>query len=161
MQQQSMQDLVGAVDAAVYSTVNDYVDPVTKQRGATALAPKVGMKPGTLSNKANPLQDAQLGLCESVPIQLAAGNFEILYAYAQQLGHCAYALPRAENVDDLELLDTYCELHQKVGLLAANLRSALRDRRVTRDELPPILQSFDQLVRAGLGVIARMEALAR
>ncbi len=157
----AMQDLVGPLDTAIYETVAAFVDPLTKQRGATALAPRIGMVPGTLANKANPLQDHQLTLRESVPVQLTTSDFRILYAYAQVLGHAAYPLPEADKVSDVELLNTYCDLHARVGTLALQIRSSLKDGRVTQDELPALRTAFDALVRAGLGVLSRIEALAR
>lgn len=156
-----IQDLHGVLESAIYSTVNGYVDPVTKQRGATALAPRVGMVPGTLSNKANPLQEHQLTCAESIPVQLVANDFRILYALAQSLGHGTYKLPNAATVSDVELLNTYCELHARVGDMAQQIRSSLRDGRVQLAELPPLRAAFDALVRAGLGVVARIEALAQ
>jgi hypothetical protein len=119
------------------------------------------MVPGVLSNKANPMQDHQLTLRESVPLQLAAADFHILHAYSHVLGHCAYRLPDADSVSDVELLNTYCDLHAKVGTLALQIRSTLKDGRITEAELPPLRSAFDDLVRAGLGVVARIEALAR
>lgn len=159
--QHAMQDLVGPLDAAVYDTVSNYVDPLTRRSGAAGLAPAVGMLPGTLSNKANPLQDHQLTLRESIPIQLAAHDFQILYAYASLLGHTAYKLPDTANVSDVELLTTYCAMHETVGELAANIAALMIDGRITRSELPALKAAFDNMVRAGLGVVSRIEALAQ
>lgn len=155
-------DLVGPLDAAIYETVNGYVDPVTGKRGgSTALAPRVGMQPNTLSNKANPNCDHKLGLLESIPIQLATNNFSILHAYSSELGHCAFRLPNASDVGDLALLDTYADMHARLGDFAQELRAALADNRISRVEVTELRQHFDDAVRAGLGVIARMEAIAR
>lgn len=159
--QHAMQDLVGTLDAAVYDTVSSFVDPLTHQRGAAGLAPRIGMLPGTLSNKANPLQDHQLTLRESIPVQLTAGDFSILYAYAALLGHTAYKLPATEDVSDVELLTTYCAMHETVGQLAANICTLLKDGRITHGELPALKAAFDTMVRAGLGVVCRIEALAQ
>ena len=41
------------------------------------------------------------------------------------------------------------------------MRSALADRSITRAEVNQLRSAFDDAVRAGLGVIARMEALAK
>jgi len=157
-----MSDLYGALDAAIYETVNGYVDPKTKQRGATALAPRCGMQPNTLSNKANPTCEHELKLKESIPVQLTSGNFSILEAYASVLGHCALKLPDGDPATgDLALLDVYCQLHANLGEFAENMRDALADSRVTRKELVALRVAFDATVRAGLGVLARMEAIAQ
>ncbi len=69
--------------------------------------------------------------------------------------------PNRADVSDVELLNVYCELHAKVGVLAQQIRSTLKDSRITSDELPALRAAFDELVRAGLGVVTRIEALAR
>ncbi|MGS1128503.1 phage regulatory CII family protein [Rhodanobacter sp. UC4437_H4] len=153
------QELYGAVETAIYETVNGYVDSNTRQRGATALAPKVGMLPATLSNKANPLQDHKLGLCESVPLQLVANDFRILYAYNEALQHVAYKLPATNHVGDVELLDQYADMHARLGELAKYIRDALADGDITTEEVQRMREAFDASARAGLGLLARLEAL--
>lgn len=153
-------ELYGSVEAAIYETVNGYVDPGTRtRRGATALAPKVGMLPATLSNKANPLQDHQLTLRESIPVQLVADDFRILYAYAAALQHVAYQLPDAGSVGDVQLLDQYAALHAELGLMAVQVRVSLEDEQITRQEVARVRAAFDAAARAGLGLISRLEAL--
>lgn len=157
-----MQDeLYGSVETAIYETVNGYVDPnSSRHRGATALAPKIGMLPATLSNKANPLQDHQLTLRESIPLQLVADDFRILYAYNQALQHVAYKLPATHNIGDVELLNQYADMHAKIGELAQYIRDALVDGDVTHEEVRSMREAFDASARAGLGLLARLEALA-
>jgi hypothetical protein len=156
-----MQDeLYGVVESAIYDTVSDYVDPATRRHGATALAPKVGMLPATLSNKANPLQDHQLTLRESIPLQLVAHDFRILYAYNQALQHVAYQLPTTRGAGDVELLDQYAAMHAEMGAMAQSIRNSLADGTVTREEVHRARAAFDAAARAGLGLLARLEALA-
>lgn len=158
----NIEDWVSSLDLAIQATVHDFVDPSSRRRGAAGLAPLVGMKPGTLSNKSNPEQEHQLGLAESIPLQLVAQDFQILYAYTHLLGHAAYKLPAHDaDASDLALLNLYCEMHARVGALAKQIRNSLEDGRITAAELPPLRAAFDELVRAGLGVITRIEALAR
>lgn len=161
MHDDNIQSLFGALDSAIYRTVNGFVDPVTRGRGATALAPRLNIAAGTLSNKANPTQEHQLGLRESISLQLATLNFDILYAYTGALGHVAYRLPDADHQGDVELLDSYCELHARVGRLATEIREALVDSRITFEEVAAIRVAFDFLVRAGLGLVNRIEGLVR
>ena len=157
-----MDELIGAIDRAVYDTIHDYVDPATGRRGATVLAPRCGMQPNTLSNKANVLQDRhRLSLSESVTVQTVTRDFRILYAYAQTLGHCAYRLPDLTDCSDIELLDAYTQYHEEIGLKASAIRRALQDGRVTPVEAADIRRLLDHTIRAGLGVIARLEALVK
>lgn len=152
-------DLVDPISDAVYQLVHNYRDPRTGQRGATALAPKAGMVPGTLMNKANPGQDHQLTLGESVTLQLAAAEFGVLRAYAMVLGHAVYELP-AIQVDDLELLNRYTAYHQVIGEHAARIHAALSDQRITAEEVVSIRDALHQVIGAGLALVARIEALA-
>ena len=152
-------ELFGSVEAAISETVDGYRDPATRRRGAVALGPKVGMLPATLSNKANPLQDHQLTLRESIPLQLVADDFRILHAYASALLHVAYQLPEPGDCSDVQLLDQYAAMHAELGRLAQSVRDSLADNRVTRDEVDHIRALFDGTARAGLGLVARLEAL--
>jgi hypothetical protein len=156
-----MRELFGQLDTAIYETVHGYRDPVTRSRGAAALAPKLGMPPGSLSYKADPTNtSAKFGLIESVTTQLVAGDFQILHAYTAVLGHCAWCLPPHSNASDVELLEAYASVHAQMGQMATAIRDALSDRRVTRVEVAAIRMHFDAQVRAGLELLARLEALA-
>lgn len=152
-------ELFGSVETAIHDTVNGYVDGVTKGRGAVALAPMLGMQPGTLSNKANPQQDHQLTLRESIPLQLVSRDFRILHAYASTLHHVAYPLPAESSAGDVELLDQYADMHAELGTMAQAVRESLRDARIRSDEVQRIREAFDATARAGLCLIARLEAL--
>lgn len=151
-------ELFSDLDDAIYRTVRDY--RCGKHRGAAALALRVGMQPGTLANKANPLQDHQLTLSESIPVQLQAQDFRILQAYSAALGHAAWPLPDARPVGDISLLESYCNVHDELGCMARELRDALRDHRITRAEVTAVRQAFERQVSAGLGLLARFEVLA-
>ncbi|MBN8922383.1 MAG: hypothetical protein BGP10_12255 [Rhodanobacter sp. 68-29] len=143
-----MQDeLYGSVENAIYQTVNGYVDPATRRRGAVALAPQVGMLPATLSNKANPLQDHQLTLRESIPVQLVANDFQILHAYAQTLHHVAYQLPARRTPVTWSFLTstppcmpTSAAWRRPCAIRCATAASPLRKSRpsVRRSMTPPV-----------------------
>jgi hypothetical protein len=150
------EQIFGALEQAIHETVNGYVDPGTRQRGAVALAPRLGMRPATLSNKANPLCEHELKLSESIPLQLIAVNFSILHAYASALGHCAVRLPDSDQVGDTALLDAYCSMHAELGEFAEDMRQALADNRVSADEIARMRKAFDSTVRAGLSVLHRV-----
>lgn len=155
-----MQELFGRLDTAIYETVHGYRPKTGKDRGACALAPRCGMNPGTLSNKANPaMPEHRLGLIESIPVQLAADNYSVLHAYAAVLQHVAYRLPAHSDASDVELLDAYAKVQERCGLKARAIRDALRDGNVTRRELEEVRAAFDDEVRAGLELLSRLEAL--
>jgi hypothetical protein len=158
-----MQDAFDRLDRAIHATVHEYQDERTRHRGAVALAPRVGMQAGTLSNKANPtIETHQLGLRESIPLQIAAGDYRILHEYALALGHIAYRLPSSTKpVSDLALLDDYTAFHAAVGRKATAIRNALADGRIERAEVDDIRGEFEAAICAGLELLARLEVLAR
>lgn len=156
-----MQELFGRLQMAVYNTIHGYRSPNGRERGAVALAPRCGMNPGTLSNKANPEMPSHiLGLEESIPLQLVAVNYTILHSYAAALGHVAYQLPVHNDAGDVEILDAYAKVHERTGLKARAIREALKDGNVSRRELDEIRALFDDEVRAGLELLTRLEALS-
>ena len=156
-----MRELITGLDQAVYDTIHEYVDPRSKARGAVALAPRVGMQPGTLSNKANPLQEtSQLTLAEAVTIQTVTQDFRILQAFAASLDHCAHRLPAEPAAGDVALLDSYTELHAALGRKAVALKRVLADGRVSPAELREMRQLLDEAIRAGLQLLSRLEGLA-
>jgi hypothetical protein len=156
-----MRELFDGLDRAVYDTVHGYVDPATRQRGAVGLAPRINLQPGTLSNKANPTMEThQLSLRESVPVQLQANDFRILQAYSLLLGHVCYQLPAADaKASDVELLDQYAQFHSAVGEKATAIRTALADGDISPAEMTDIRARFEAMVRCGLGLLSRLEAL--
>lgn len=156
-----MRELFGQLDTAIYDTVHGYRDPVTRLRGAVALAPKLGMPPNSLSNRVDPTNAAaKLGVIESVTMQLVANDFQILHAYNAVLGHCAWRLPADSRAGDVEVLDAYAAMHEQSGRMALAIREALADRRITPAEVARIRSHFHAEVRAGLELLARLEALA-
>lgn len=157
-----MQELFGRLDTAIYETVHGFRPSSGPERGSIALAPRCGMNPGTLSNKANPeIHTTHLGLAESIPVQLVAKNFSILHAYSSALGHATYRLPEHSNASDVEILDAYAKVQERCGLKARAIRDALRDGNVTHAEVAAIRECLDNEIRAGLELMCRFESLAR
>lgn len=153
-----MDDVFGDLARAVYETVHGFQDRKTGKRGAVALAPRLGIIPGTLANKANPLQESELTLSEATAVQLAAQDFRILRAMAWELGHATYSLPEV-GVSDMEILTQYTEFHVAIGAKATAIRAALADG-CTPEELAAVRRALEASIRAGLGLLARLEVLA-
>lgn len=154
---ESHDGLLNPVQLAAYQLVHEF--RARNTRGAAALAPLVGMHPGTLANKVNPMQDASLTLAESMQLQAAAQDYRVLHAYALALGHAAYQLPDS-LVSDLELLTKYSEYHERIGAQSAAIRRALSDGRVTQEEVFRIRQDLQGVIAAGLALQARFDAIA-
>ena len=152
------------IDDAVYSLIHDF--SAGNKRGAPALAGFLrtnygyNVQPGTLMNKANPEQDHHLTVREGLLIQRAQSRFPLLHAEAQLLGHVAIPLGDFANTSDMELLNTYTNLHSKIGSLANTIRHSLEDNVITHRELQEIKRSGREVIRAMLEMENRMAALA-
>ena len=118
--------------------------------GARALAPLVGMNPGTLSNKVNPNIDTHhLSAAEGVAIQAASQNFEPIKADATTLGGVFTLLPKLpDDIDDQKILTLYLELQEEQGQTAMEIREALDDGEVSARELRGITkEAFEDIAK--------------
>ena len=148
--------MIDLLDDAIYRTIHD------APGGALGLAPRIGMNPGTLNNKAYPGHDAQVNLRESVPIQLATRDFQILHAYCHLLEHAAIPLGDFSGTSDGELMDLYCQYHADLGETAQAIRDALNSdcRRITRSNVRRVRRELIDDMQAGMEFLARLDDLA-
>lgn len=147
-----------SLDDAMYDTVRDYRDG--KNSGAVALAPKVNMIAGTLSNKVNPgMESYILGLKESIPIQLISGDFRIANSYCVELGGVFLRLPDIGPVSDAALLDIWARLAEEQGDAARAIRMALSDGNVTTKELGVIKKEIHEAICVWVELFKRIEGI--
>lgn len=142
------------LDQAIHDTVREFPG------GGVALAGKVGMVAGTLLNKANPGQDAQLTLRESVPLQLVAKDFRILFSYAAVLNHFP-PIPFADFSDtsNADLIELITRFHADIGKADEAVHKALSDKRITKADVDRVRKRFLEAQQAGHEFLARLEAL--
>ncbi len=146
------------LDEAIYRTVHEYRDG--NRAGAVALAPRINMNAGTLSNKANPgMEQHQLTLRESIPLQLATGRTDIAAAYAQALGGVYVPLGDFSGTSDTELLNIWAGMDEQDGRMAGAAREVLEDGRVTREELRRLKREVWRSIQVRLEFYHRMEAI--
>lgn len=142
------------LDSAIHDTVKDFPG------GGVALAGKVGMVAGTLLNKANPGQDAQLTLRESVPLQLVSADFRILYAYADVLNHVRpVPLGNFKQSTNLDLIHCLTRFHADIGLSAEDLDEALAGKKLTREHVRKVRKHLLCAAQAGHELLLRLEGL--
>lgn len=144
-----------ALQDAIYRTVHD-----GHPRGAVGLAPLIGMKSGTLNNKADPAHDSELTLRESIPLMRETRDYQILATLAAAVDHAVIPLGDFSGTSDTELLDLYAKYHSKVGKAAGEVSKALADGRITQAEVREVRQAFIRAARANLAFVARLEAIA-
>ena len=147
--------MIDALAQAIHDTVHQF------DGGAMALAPRVGMNPGTLNNKAYPDNvDAQLNLRESIPLQRETRDYRILATYAHLLDHAVIPLGDFSGCSDVELLDLYAGYHVEIGETAGHIRTALASKQISRSHLRTVRREMIEDIQAGLSFLARLEALA-
>lgn len=148
--------MIDLLEDAIYRTIHE------APGGAIGLAPRVGMNPGTLNNKAYPGHEAQLNLRESVPIQRDTQDFRILHSYCHLLDHAAIPLGDYSRTSDAELLDLYCEYHADIGQTAEVIRLALvtPNGRIRRRDVRRVRRELLEDLKAGLEFLARLEGMA-
>jgi hypothetical protein len=150
-------DLHNPLTTANYDLVHAFADG--KRRGAAALAPRLGMPPGTLSNKVAPDNDAHLSPEQWIAAMLASGNFAPLRVAAHQCHHAAFALPDMANVSDMELLDACLKAAREFGDLANAVQAAIADGDVTPAEMRRVQKELIESVAANFELVARLRRL--
>lgn len=148
------------IDRAIYSLVHEFPGGAPALSAALYSQYGFSVRPGTLMNKANPDQDAQLTVREAILLQSIQKKYPLLFAEAHRLNHAAVPLGDFSNSSDIELLDTYTKLHQELGELAIAIHDALADGRITHDEFFRIRRKNSDMIRAALEMEDRFQALA-
>ena len=117
------------IDAA-YHTVHDYPG------GATALAPRLGIKsPAVLNSKVNPNTDTHhITLVEAIKIMAITNDYRILQSMNAQLGKVAIDLPQIPECRDTALTDLVLSFGMGGGDVYTLFKTMMADGRITRGE---------------------------
>ncbi len=117
------------IDAA-YHTVHDYPG------GATALAPRLGIKsPAVLNSKVNPNTDTHhITLVEAIKIMAITNDYRILQSMNAHLGKVAIDLPQIPECRDTALTDLVLSFGMQGGDVYTLFKTMMADGRITRGE---------------------------
>ncbi|WP_180061090.1 phage regulatory CII family protein [Acinetobacter sp. YH12124] len=117
------------IDAA-YHTVHDYPG------GATALAPRLGIKsPAVLNSKVNPNTDTHhITLVEAIKIMTITNDYRILQSMNAHLGKVAIDLPQIPECRDTALTDLVLSFGMQGGDVYTLFKTMMADGRITRGE---------------------------
>ena len=117
------------IDAA-YHTVHDYPG------GATALAPRLGIKsPAVLNSKVNPNTDTHhLSLLEATKMMVITNDYRILQSMNAHLGKVAIDLPQIPECRDTALTDLVLSFGMSGGDVYTLFKEMMADGRITRGE---------------------------
>ena len=129
--------------------------------GVSSLEHRLGYKPNTLQNKLNPHNDANLFAREIEPIVgMLNGDMEIAMHFAGKAGCVVFKLAEKES-SDIELLDAFARVLQKLGEFSGEFQKDYADGCLTRQEYDRIVKESDDVIARLLELRSRMEQMVR
>lgn len=140
------------VEEAAHQTALRY------EGGVTALAARMGVNAGTLQNKLNPNKSTHhLTLRESVLLQRASSDYQVLEAMAQQLGHACYRVMGHQDGGDP--VEAFMLLQRAVGDFTSANADALHGKpHSTRNELRRVQAAASELIEKIGAMVAAIDA---
>lgn len=131
------------------------------QFGVPALAQQMGLKPGTLWNKADADADThhQPTMRDVMLATRLTNDMRVLDAMNEQFGRVAFDTRAMGVTSDEALLELLTRLGDESGQFHAALRNALVDRRFSMRELSAVRAEAFDMVSALMTLLVRMEGL--
>lgn len=128
--------------------------------GVEKLAPLMGLRPGTLYNKADASDEshAQPTLRDVVHLSLATGDMRVLDALDEMFGRAAFDCTPHADASDEELLTLLADLGAETGEFHRALADGLRSHRFTPPALRAIRGEAYDIVSALMTLVHRLEA---
>ena len=129
--------------------------------GVVELAPQMGLKPGTLYNKADADEDThhQPSLRDVVLATRLTGDLRVLDALNEHFGRACFDCTPLTHISDEALLELLLTLHKESGEFHSVMRSALIDRNFNPASLNVIRAEAFDMVSALMTLVARLEGL--
>lgn len=126
---------------AAYHTVHDYPG------GATALAPRIGIKShAVLNSKVNPNTETHhLTLLETSKLIGITGDYRILQSLCAENGKVAIDLPDIPECKDITLTNQVLNIGINSGNIYQIFQDMMADGRITRGEALDISKVIQQL----------------
>lgn len=142
------------LDDAIYHAAHHYPG------GIPALAARMGANGGTLQNKVNPnFPTANCTLKDLEAIVTFTQSPMPAAALATLCGHAVIPVIPIAGASDLEVLESITALANEFGDVCRSVHEAVRDRRVTRQEVHEVERQAQDLIGAVQAVLARMRSL--
>lgn len=129
--------------------------------GAPELARLMGLKPGTLYNKADADEEThhQPTLRDVVLATRLTGDMRVLDALDEEFGRASFDVTPLTHVSDEALLELFLTLGKEIGEFHAVARSALMDRNFNQESLGVIRAEAFDAVSALMTLVKRLEGL--
>jgi hypothetical protein len=129
--------------------------------GIPELARELGMRAGTLYNKADADPDShnQPTLRDVVLVTRLTDDYRVLDALEEMFGRAAFDVGHMDQKSDQALLDLLTRLGKETGDFHGALNRALADRRFTRDEFNQVRAEAFHMVSALMTLVGRLEGI--
>ncbi|WP_186079322.1 phage regulatory CII family protein [Burkholderia gladioli] len=129
--------------------------------GCESLAPRLGMAPQVLRNKANPNTESHhLTLTNVVEATELADNDLILETWARERGYVLVKMPTADNCSDGEVIALIARTWETNGAIGQEVNATFEDGRVEAHEVDKIEQKAWRHFRAVVDLVARIRGMA-
>jgi len=152
--------VIDPLDAAIHKTVHNYKNPHSGKKGAVGIAPVIGMRPGTVQNKANPSEEyAEFGAKELRKVMMAANDFEPLKQLNIDCGFFAVPFPHIEFPADMDVLDAHLDFANEFGEVAIEIKKALEDGNLTSTEMTKIKKEFNDVCEKGQSLMIVLQGM--
>lgn len=140
---------------AFYRTVHDYPG------GCESLAPRMGMTPAVLRNKANPNTTQNVVTLRDADMAIGlTGDFRLLHALCANHGHVAIPVEAEGHAGDLAVLELVTQVWAANGNVGAAVDATLADGRVELREIKDVRAAIYRTQQAMLSMLARLEDMA-
>lgn len=144
-----------SVQDAFYRSVHDYPG------GCESLAPRMGMSPAVLRNKANPHSTTNIpSLRDADAVMAITGDYSVLHELAANHGHVCIKVDADAPAGDLAVLELVTRVWAANGDVGHCVDEALADGRVDRRELERVRGAIYRTQQAMHSMLARLEDMA-
>jgi hypothetical protein len=157
----SIRNRYPVVVQAQHNVVHGFLKGTNQEpKGASALAPEMGLSNRGLSNKVNKNQSLRgLMLEEAVYITERTQDFRMLYAFSMSVNHVSIPLGDFSDTSNTDLLELYARLNVEIGEHATAVLASLEDGDINEVKVREARREFQDVIRAGLELNHRFEAL--
>lgn len=128
--------------------------------GCESLAPRLGMTPAVLRNKARPgCHTNHPTLADADHVMSLTGDVRILHALAAAHGHVCIPVDADAAPSDMAVLELVTHVWRSHGNVGAAVDAALADSRIEGAEVEQIRAAIYTHIQALQQMLARIEAL--
>ena len=140
---------------AFFNTVHDYPG------GAESLAPRMGMSPAILRNKADQNKEHNKPLLvDADKIMSITGDYRILDALAANHGRVCVEIPADADASDMAVLEVVTKVWQSNGDVGSAVHKTLEDGKVEKHELAKVRTAIYRQQKALNEMLMRLEGMA-